>query len=101
MRARLRSLRSAFRSSAAANDTAGGMVTSSMCLALDVNVLADSLRPSRELAVSRRVLLSFRTNHAAMLSAACLTNDPCLREAQFKLCVNHPSQSSGGTIPLP
>ena len=42
-----------------------------------------SLRPSRELAVSRRVLLSFRTNHAAM-SFSCLLDEG--------------SMSSGGSI---
>jgi LuxR family maltose regulon positive regulatory protein len=42
-----------------------------------------SLRPSRELAVSRRDLLSFRTNHAAM-SVSCLLDER--------------SMSSGGSI---
>jgi len=53
------------------------------------NLLAEpSLRRSRELAVSRRDLLSFRTNHLAMPFSR-LDEDPYLREAQFKLCVNH------------
>jgi hypothetical protein len=40
-----------------------------------MNVPAEpSLRPSRELAVSRRDLLSFRTNHAAM-SFSCLLDE--------------------------
>ncbi len=42
-----------------------------------------SLRPSRELAVSHRVLLSFRTNHAAM---------------SFSRLLNERSMSSGGSI---
>jgi LuxR family maltose regulon positive regulatory protein len=41
-----------------------------------------SLRPSRELAVSRRVLFSFRTNHAAVSSS----------------CLDERSVSSGGSV---
>jgi LuxR family transcriptional regulator, maltose regulon positive regulatory protein len=53
-------------------------------LAAGVNVPAEpSLPPSRELAVSRRDLLSFRTNHAAM-SFSCLLDER--------------SMSSGGSI---
>ncbi len=48
-----------------------------------MNVPKEPLRPSRELAVSRRVLLSFRTNHAAM-SFSCLLDER--------------SMSSGGSI---
>jgi hypothetical protein len=66
-----------------------------------VNVPAEPFLRPRELAVSRRVLLSFQTNHAAKAFSCLLDERSISSGGSIKLCVNHLSQLSGSTIPLP